>query len=60
MRPLFDPSNQAGKGGEPKYGVDNIDDGVDVGIGEAAYPLKKRGSCLVDESRYAAPALKRH
>lgn len=59
MRTLFDPSDQAGKGGEPEYGVDDIDDRMDVGIGKAPYPLKDGGSGLVDESRYAAPTLPR-
>ena len=60
MRSLLDPSYQAGKGGKPKYGVDDIDASMDVDIGKAAYPLKKRESGLVDESRYAAPALQRY
>lgn len=59
MRTLFNPSDQAGKGGEPEYGVDDIDNHVDVGIGKAAYPLEDGGSRLVDESRYAAPTLPR-
>ena len=29
-------------------------------MGEAAYPLETRGSRLIDESRYAAPALQRY
>ena len=59
MRSLLDPSYQAGKGGKPEYGVDDIDDSVDVDIGKAAYALEKRESGLVDEGTYAAPALQR-
>ena len=58
MGSLFYPCYQAGKRGEPQYGVDDINDSVNVGIGKAAYPLENRRSCLVDESRYGAPALK--
>lgn len=60
MGSLFDPCYEAGKGGKPEYGVDDVDGSVDVGIGKAAYPLENRGSRLIDESRYAAPALQRH
>lgn len=56
MGSLLDPSYQAGKGGKPKYGVDDVDDSVDVDIGKAAYALEKRKSGLIDEGRYAAPA----
>ena len=60
MGSLFDPCYQAGKGSEPEYGVDDVDDSMNVGIGKAADSSKNRGSRLVDESRYAAPALQKH
>lgn len=59
MGSLFNPCYQAGKGGEPEYGVDNVDDGVDIGTGKTAYPLEHRERRLVEESRYAAPTLQR-
>ena len=60
MGSLFDPCYQASKGGEPEDGIDGVNDGMDVGMGEAAYPLENRESRLIDESRYAAPALQRY
>ena len=60
MGSLIDPSYQTGEGGQPENGVNDIDDSMDVDIGKAAYPLEKRGSGLVDEGRYAAPALQKH
>lgn len=60
VRSLFDPCYQAGKGSEPEYGIDDVDDSVDVGIGNPTYALKNGESRLVDESRYAAPALQKH
>ena len=59
MGSLSDPCDQTGKGGEPEYGADDVDDSVDVGIGKATYSLKNRGSRLIDESRYAEPTLRR-
>lgn len=59
MGSLCDPCYQAGKGGKPEYGVNDIDDSMDVDIGKAAYPLEQRKSGLVNEGRYAAPALQR-
>ncbi len=60
MGSLFDPCYQTGKCGEPEYGVDHVNDSVDVCIRKAAYSLENRGSRLVDERRYAAPALQKH
>ena len=48
MGSLLDPSYQAGQGCKPKYGVNDIDDSMDVDIGKAAYALEKRGSGLID------------
>ena len=59
MRSLFDPRDQAGKGGKPEDGVDDIDSSVYIGIGKAAYPLENGGGGLINESRYAAPTLQR-
>lgn len=59
MGSLSDPCYQAGKGGEPECGVDDVDDGVDVSIGKAADTLENGRGGLVDESRYAAPTLQR-
>lgn len=60
MGAFFNPCYQAGKGGEPENGVDNVDGSMDVGIRKTARPLEDRESRLVDESRDAAPALQRH
>ncbi len=57
MRALFDPRDQTGKGSEPEYGVDNVDNSVGIGIGKAANSSEDRESRLVDESRYTTPTL---
>ena len=60
MRALFDPRDQTGKCSEPQYGVDEVDDCVDIGVGKAAYALEDGGSGLIDESWYTAPTLQTH
>lgn len=60
MRSLSDPGDDAGEGGEPEYGIDDVDERVEVGIGKTAYPSENRESGLADESRYAAPTLQEH
>ena len=57
MRALFYPRDQTGKCSEPKDGVDEVDDSVDIGVGKAAYALEDWESRLIDESRYTAPTL---
>ena len=59
MGSLFDPCYQAGKGSEPENGIHDVDDSVDIGARKAAYPVENRGSRLVDENRYAGPALRK-
>ena len=59
MRSLSDTGDHVGEGGEPEYGIDDVDERVEVGIGKTAYPSENRESGLVDESRYAAPTLQK-